>query len=96
MDIISQTRKLFFRTPKTPIINIIKNNATYYPPDISAVKLARQDKRLDELGLKDFKLFEQAYAQNRILKRGKSVRVHVLSGPNKNFEKTKKSKSKRK
>ncbi len=95
MDIISQTRKLFFKTPKTLIINTIKNNATYYPPDISVVKLASQDKRLDVLKLKDFKLFEQAYAQDRIIKRGKSVRVHALTGPNKNFEKTKKTKSKR-
>jgi hypothetical protein len=96
MDIIAQTRKLFFRTPTTPIINKIKAHATYYPPDISVVKLANQDKRLDCLKLRDFKLFEQAYAQDRLIKRGKSVRVHVITGPNKDFEKTKKSKSRRK
>jgi len=87
---------MFLKPPTTPIIDTILKNATYYPPDISAVKLAKQDKRLDNLKLRDFQLFEQAYAQDRLIKRGKSVRVHALTGPNKDFEKAKKSKSKRK
>ena len=94
MDLILKTQKSLFKDSR-PLLNSILAQSSYYPPDISVVKLAKQDKRLDNLKLKDFKLSEQILAQQRLLKRGKSIRVDIVTGPLKIPEKTKKSKSRK-
>ena len=79
--LISKAKREFFKDPRSKIPNLISQNLNYYPPDISAFKLAQQDKSLSALKLIDYKLLEKKIAQDRLVKRGKSIRVDVINGP---------------
>lgn len=56
---------------------------TYYPPDISVLRLSRQDPSLKDLKLRDEWLDTQLDREIMLQKRKKNVRVSVLLGKQK-------------
>ena len=75
--------------------SIQQRELLYYPPSLSPYLLANQEKSIEGLKLKDIWLENKIQKEESLKKRGKPVRISVVTGPSEKKEKAVKGKKRK-